>query len=74
MAESKVKRVGRFDSHGLGSKYGQQPISVMYPADIDVLLRSLPNRSEYIRDAVVKQLRKDGLLPADQDSGSRGAA
>ena len=63
----------RFKPSGVGTKNHQQPISVMYPSDIDALLRSLANRSEYIRDAVIKQLREDGLLQPDRDS-DRGAA
>ena len=42
--------------------------------EVEELLRSLPNRSEYIRDAVIEKLMKDGLLQPDQDSDSRGAA
>lgn len=47
---------------------------VRLPVDIDEILRSLPNPSEFIGDAVIKALREEGLLPDDQDSGNRGAA
>ena len=45
----------------------------MYPVDVDAILRSLPNRSEFIRDAVMKALREEGLLQPDTDD-SRGTA
>ena len=69
MTKSKADIVGRFKPLGIGSEYGQQPISVMYPSEIDGLLRSLPNRSDFIRDAVVEKLRKEGLLQPDQGDG-----
>lgn len=40
----------------------RNPLCIKVAPEIDVILRSLPNRSEYIRDAVIKQLRLDGLL------------
>jgi hypothetical protein len=55
----------QFKSLGLGSRNHQQSISVMYSASVDKILRSIPNRSEYIRNAVIKQLIADGLLTED---------
>ncbi len=37
-------------------------ISVKYPLPIEQLLDKLPNRSEYIREAVLQKLTEDGLL------------
>ncbi|MEH2138549.1 hypothetical protein [Nostoc sp.] len=37
------------------------PICTKFPVEIDRVLRSLPNRSEYVRDAVIAQLIRDGL-------------
>lgn len=39
-----------------------QPISVKYPAEVDAVLRSLPDRSERIRQWVIEGLRRDGLV------------
>lgn len=38
------------------------PIATRFPADIDALLRSLPNRSEKIREWVIEGLKREGLL------------
>ncbi len=47
-----------FKSKGVGTKNKQQPISVMYPQEIDAILRAMPNRSEFIRNAVIKELER----------------
>ncbi|MGD1953138.1 MAG: hypothetical protein ACFB14_26355 [Leptolyngbyaceae cyanobacterium] len=53
-------------------KYGDQalgkPICTRYLADIDAILRALPNRQEFIREAVMTALIEQGLLdtPAEQ--------
>ncbi|WP_096607280.1 hypothetical protein [Calothrix sp. NIES-2100] len=38
------------------------PICTKFSKEVDALLRSLPNRSEYVRDAVIAKLKQDGLL------------
>lgn len=62
---SKIERdgYGKFASKGLGLKKGKTPrqINVAFPPDIDAILRAMDNRSEYIREAVRKQLEIDGL-------------
>ncbi|HYW18105.1 MAG TPA: hypothetical protein VE956_02120 [Nodularia sp. (in: cyanobacteria)] len=52
----------KYANTGLGTSEKQQPIAVKYPPAIDQLLRSLPNRSDYIRKAVISQMHSDGLL------------
>jgi hypothetical protein len=48
---------------GTGAGIGSvAPIPTRYPADIDALLRSLPNRSEKIREWVIEGLKREGLL------------
>lgn len=37
-------------------------ISVKYPLPIEQALDDMLNRSEYIRSAVIKQLKEDGLI------------
>ena len=57
-----VKRFIDGKSKGLGTTNKQSPISVTYPPEMDTTLRSLDNRSDYIRRAVLKQLHADGLI------------
>ena len=52
----------QFQGQGKGISHKIVPISVKYPQDIDRILRGLPDRSEYIRAAVIAQLKRDGLL------------
>lgn len=53
-------------SKGLGTKHNGRAIGVKFPPHIDEILRSLPNKSEYVRKAVVKQLIEDGLLSPEE--------
>ncbi len=43
----------------IGLKHGQKPVSVMFPPELDVWVRSLDNRSEFIRQAVVEKLERE---------------
>ena len=52
----------QFKGKGIGVKHKQKPVSVMLPHEIDTIIRSLPNRSEYIREAIAEKLAKDGFL------------
>jgi hypothetical protein len=40
-----------------------KPICLKLPVEADAVLRGMPNRSEYIRAAVLQRLEADGLLP-----------
>ena len=51
----------KFQNTGLGTSDKQQPISVKYPPEIDSILRNLPNRSDFIRLAVIEKLISLGL-------------
>lgn len=51
-----------FKSEGKGIRHDQRPICAKFPAHIDQILRAMPDRSEYVRKAVERQLREDGLL------------
>ena len=53
-----------FKGKGIGVTNKQPPVSVKLPPEIDTIVRSLPNRSEYIRQAIAEKLKKDGLLSA----------
>lgn len=49
----------RFKGKGLGVKHKQRPVSVMLPEDIDTIVRSMPNRSEFIRQAIIEKLERE---------------
>lgn len=53
----------RFKSKGIGTASGQKPISVMLPKEIDAIVREMPNRSEWIRSAIIEKLQRENLLP-----------
>jgi hypothetical protein len=55
----------KFDGQ-LGTTTKQQPICAKYPPFLDVKLREIPDRSSYIRKAVVAQLIADGLLSEEE--------
>lgn len=57
-----VKGRRGFESEGKNIGSQVQPISVKFSLDIDEVVRSLPNRSDFIRQAVIEKLEKEGLL------------
>ena len=48
---------------GLGTKDKTPPVSVKLPPEIDAVIRSIPNRSDWIREAIKDKMEKEGLLP-----------
>ncbi len=52
----------RFKGRGIGTKNKQKPVSVMLPQEIDEIVKAMPNRSEFIRQAVIEKLERDSLL------------
>lgn len=61
--ETKVKY--KVKSKGLGTKPDQVPLTVRVSPHIDAIVRSLPERSDFLREAIAEKLKKEGLLPAD---------
>lgn len=61
MEEIRADVLTRFEGKGIGTKSGQKPISVMLPLEVDAIVRSLPNRSDFIRQAVIEKLDRDGI-------------
>ena len=59
MAEVRADYQTRFKSKGVGTKNKQKPVSVMLPEEIDRIVRSMPNRSEFIRQAIVEKLDRE---------------
>jgi hypothetical protein len=41
----------------------KQPITVRLPEDIDAIVRVLPNRTEWLRSAILEKLDQENLLP-----------
>ena len=60
-----AKNTGRthFKGNGLKTKHGQIPVSVKLQPEIDEIVKSLPNRSEFIREAIYSKLKEENLLP-----------
>ena len=56
------KKEHLFKGKGIGVTHKQAPVSVKLPPEIDKVVRSLPNRSEFIRQAIAEKLTRDGLL------------
>ena len=54
-------------SKGLGTKHNSKAIGVKFPPHIDEILRSLSNKSDYVRKAVIRQLIEDGLLSPEEE-------
>ena len=52
----------RFKSKGVGTKSKQKPVSVLFPQEIDEIVKAMPNRSEFIRQAVIEKLERDSML------------
>lgn len=44
---------------GLGTKHGHKPISVMLPPDVDQWVRSRPNRSEWVRQLIMREYERE---------------
>jgi hypothetical protein len=59
-----MKNTGKthFKGKGLGTTWKQPAVSVKLPPEIDAVVRSLPNRSDFIRKAIAEKLERDGLL------------
>lgn len=51
----------RFKKGKLGIDWKQKPVSVMLPPEIDEFVRSLPNRSEFIRQAIAEKIDREEL-------------
>ena len=62
MKEARADYKTRFKSKGIGTKSKQKPVSVLLPRDIDSIVKALPNRSEFIRQAILEKLEREGLF------------
>jgi hypothetical protein len=50
-----------FQGRGVGVKNKTKPVSVLLPDDLDEVVRSMENRSEFIRQAIAEKLERDKL-------------
>ena len=53
----------RFTGKGLGTNRTQKPVAAILPPQVDEIVRSIPDRSEFIRQAIIEKLEREGLLP-----------
>jgi hypothetical protein len=51
-----------FKGSGVGIKHKTPPVSVKLPPEMDALVRSLPNQSEFIRAAIAEKLEREGMM------------
>ena len=61
MKEVRADYKTRFKTQGVGTTNKQKPVSVMLPKEIDKIVRALPNRSEFIRQAIIEKLERDKI-------------
>lgn len=62
MKEERADYQTRFKSKGIGTKSKQKPVSVLLPGDVDPIVKAMPNRSEFIRQAILEKLEREGLF------------
>lgn len=62
--EKHAARLAAENDKGLGTKHGQKPVSVMLPPELDSWVRSLDNRSEWIRQAILEKYEREHLSQA----------
>lgn len=64
--EESTARLIAEKNKGLGTKYGKsKPVSVMLPPELENWVRSLDNRSEWIRQAIIEKYEREQLKAAD---------
>jgi hypothetical protein len=50
----------QFKGKGLGMKHGKtKPVCVGLPPDLDAYVRSLPNRSQWLRQAIQEKMERE---------------
>lgn len=58
---------GRFTSPNL-EPLADKALSVRVPVSLDQVVRSLPNRPEWLRDAVIEKAEREGLIQQRSDT------
>ena len=58
--EASSARLVAEKSKGIGTKYGKsKPVSVLLPPELEAWVRSLDNRSEWIREAITEKYERE---------------
>ena len=58
------KKAGRKSE--LGIKHGENPITLKLPSWLkDVLTEQVPNKSKFMRDAIIEKLLREGILESE---------
>ena len=58
------KKAGRKSQ--LGIKHGENPITLKLPSWLkDVLTEQVPNKSKFMRDAIIEKLLREGILESE---------
>ncbi len=57
-----TNRNDKYVKKDLGTKHDTKSICAKFPPEIEEILLSFPNRSDYLRKAVLNQLRLDGYI------------
>lgn len=52
----------RFKGKGLNTTNKQGPVSVKLPPELDAVIKALPNRSEFLREAIAEKAIREGLI------------
>ncbi|MDJ0718257.1 MAG: hypothetical protein QNJ54_29195 [Prochloraceae cyanobacterium] len=52
------RQTGRYEETGNG-EMAIRPISVRLPAEMDAKVRAMPNRTEFLRNAIAKALQEE---------------
>lgn len=52
----------KYGKKDLGTKHNTKSICAKFSPEIEEILLSFPNRSDYLRKAVLNQLRLDGYI------------
>jgi Arc/MetJ-type ribon-helix-helix transcriptional regulator len=53
-----VKEAQQFKGQGLGTTHKTKPICVKLPPELDEFIRGLPNRSEWLREAIEEKKQR----------------
>lgn len=54
----------KFLSKGLGTTTNQRPVAVKLPPEMDEYVRALPNKSEWLREAIREKIEREQNLIA----------
>lgn len=57
--KAKQNSKGQWISESIGQPLADRPIPVRLPADIDAIVREMPNRSAWIREAIIEKLKRE---------------